>query len=374
MWTYLLGAPSSPCQHLIVGGLWKGSHVRAHVAELAGSPGAGDSPEVQVMQLIKSQEHAWPRFMTDESSSEVRSLRGLTGVLRIPRLPQTMRGGKCVFWAGVVKEAFLEAPTLQGGLCRAGREHHTQCLDPSGPHSSRDQDGLSSWLLTDPTTRRNAKAGPTARNRYASQWTLNRPHPTISAHTLTTDWRLPTPRAVGSMDKESDSYSVSPSQDTGRAARPGPLNPRAPWALSRSWAHGWAVFPTWTHTTAQHRRQPGPREFCGCPRVPLSTFVPTPHVTPETLPRSPHTAAISPDGTPRAAGPRPSPGSGRSLHLRFHDEVGAHSGGAWADPCDSGAGADCEVSRLVSATEPQDPTSEGRRRLKIAPGGALPSR
>lgn len=71
-------------------------------------------------------------------------------------------------------------------------------------------------LFADPTTRRNAKAGPTARNRYASQWTLNRPHPTVSAHTLTTDWRLPTPRATGSVDKESDSYSVSPSQDTGR--------------------------------------------------------------------------------------------------------------------------------------------------------------
>nr|XP_020140282.1 Down syndrome cell adhesion molecule [Microcebus murinus] len=70
---------------------------------------------------------------------------------------------------------------------------------------------------TNPTTRRNAKAGPTARNRYASQWTLNRPHPTISTHTLTTDWRLPTPRAAGSVDKESDSYSVSPSQDTDRA-------------------------------------------------------------------------------------------------------------------------------------------------------------
>uniref|UniRef100_A0A8C3HFS8 DS cell adhesion molecule n=1 Tax=Chrysemys picta bellii TaxID=8478 RepID=A0A8C3HFS8_CHRPI len=70
---------------------------------------------------------------------------------------------------------------------------------------------------TNPTTRRNAKTGPTARNRYASQWTLNRPHPTISAHTLTTDWRLPTPRAAGSVDKESDSYSVSPSQDTDRA-------------------------------------------------------------------------------------------------------------------------------------------------------------
>lgn len=74
-----------------------------------------------------------------------------------------------------------------------------------------------SYLLStaDPTTRRSAKTGPTARNRYASQWTLNRPHPTISAHTLTTDWRLPTPRPAGSVDKESDSYSVSPSQDTG---------------------------------------------------------------------------------------------------------------------------------------------------------------
>ncbi|OCT93751.1 hypothetical protein XELAEV_18011423mg [Xenopus laevis] len=70
---------------------------------------------------------------------------------------------------------------------------------------------------TNPTTRKNAKAGPAARNRYASQWTLNRPHPTIPAHTLTTDWRLPTPRAAGSVDKESDSYSVSPSQDTDRA-------------------------------------------------------------------------------------------------------------------------------------------------------------
>uniref|UniRef100_A0A8C2WX55 Cell adhesion molecule DSCAM n=1 Tax=Cyclopterus lumpus TaxID=8103 RepID=A0A8C2WX55_CYCLU len=71
---------------------------------------------------------------------------------------------------------------------------------------------------TNPTARRTAKAGPVAaRSRYASQWTLNRPHPTSSSHTLTTDWRLPTPRATGSVDKESDSYSVSPSQDTDRA-------------------------------------------------------------------------------------------------------------------------------------------------------------
>lgn len=69
--------------------------------------------------------------------------------------------------------------------------------------------------LSDPTARRTAKAGPAARNRYASQWTLNRPHPPVSSHTLSTDWRLPTPRVAGSVDKESDSYSVSPSQDTG---------------------------------------------------------------------------------------------------------------------------------------------------------------
>ncbi|XP_030648150.1 Down syndrome cell adhesion molecule a [Chanos chanos] len=69
---------------------------------------------------------------------------------------------------------------------------------------------------TNPTARRTAKAGPAARNRYASQWTLNRPHPPVSAHTLSTDWRV-TPRVARSVDKESDSYSVSPSQDTDRA-------------------------------------------------------------------------------------------------------------------------------------------------------------
>uniref|UniRef100_A0AAR2J4L7 Cell adhesion molecule DSCAM n=1 Tax=Pygocentrus nattereri TaxID=42514 RepID=A0AAR2J4L7_PYGNA len=58
---------------------------------------------------------------------------------------------------------------------------------------------------------------PASRNRYASQWTLNRPHPPVSTHTLSTDWRLATPRVAGSVDKESDSYSVSPSQDTDRA-------------------------------------------------------------------------------------------------------------------------------------------------------------
>ncbi|XP_029105293.1 Down syndrome cell adhesion molecule homolog [Scleropages formosus] len=70
---------------------------------------------------------------------------------------------------------------------------------------------------TNPTARRTAKAGPAVRNRYASQWTLNRPHRPVSSHTLSSGWRLPTPRAAGSVDKESDSYSASPSQDTDRA-------------------------------------------------------------------------------------------------------------------------------------------------------------
>lgn len=71
---------------------------------------------------------------------------------------------------------------------------------------------------SDPTARRAAKPGPAARSRYASQWTLNRPHPQVSTHTLSTDWRLGTPRVPGSVDKESDSYSVSPSQDTGSSS------------------------------------------------------------------------------------------------------------------------------------------------------------
>ncbi|XP_048853649.1 LOW QUALITY PROTEIN: Down syndrome cell adhesion molecule homolog [Brienomyrus brachyistius] len=65
---------------------------------------------------------------------------------------------------------------------------------------------------TNPTARRTAKAGPAARSRYASQWTLSRPPRPSSSHTLSSGWRLPTPR-----DKESDSYSASPSQDTDRA-------------------------------------------------------------------------------------------------------------------------------------------------------------
>uniref|UniRef100_A0A672NFA0 Cell adhesion molecule DSCAM n=1 Tax=Sinocyclocheilus grahami TaxID=75366 RepID=A0A672NFA0_SINGR len=56
------------------------------------------------------------------------------------------------------------------------------------------------------------------KTQTTDQWTLNRPHPPVSVHTLSTDWRLGTPRVAGSVDKESDSYSVSPSQDTGQSA------------------------------------------------------------------------------------------------------------------------------------------------------------
>uniref|UniRef100_A0A672NKP7 Cell adhesion molecule DSCAM n=1 Tax=Sinocyclocheilus grahami TaxID=75366 RepID=A0A672NKP7_SINGR len=97
--------------------------------------------------------------------------------------------------------------------------HYQSLSQATGPlvDVSDVRPGTSKSSLSNPTSRRTAKAGPAARNRYASQWTLNRPHPPVSVHTLSTDWRLGTPRVAGSVDKESDSYSVSPSQDTDRA-------------------------------------------------------------------------------------------------------------------------------------------------------------
>ncbi|KAI2659650.1 hypothetical protein H4Q32_022145 [Labeo rohita] len=97
--------------------------------------------------------------------------------------------------------------------------HYQSLSQATGPlvDVSDVRPGTSKSSLSNPTARRTAKAGPAARNRYASQWTLNRPHPPVSVHTLSTDWRLGTPRVAGSVDKESDSYSVSPSQDTDRA-------------------------------------------------------------------------------------------------------------------------------------------------------------
>lgn len=186
--------------------------------------------------------------------------QGFIECLSIPCL--TIRERNQVLWTGTVREGFLEEASVTG----QGQKSRTQHADCGGPCSCRDKGKHYSWLFTDPTTRRNAKAGPTARNRYASQWTLNRPHPTISAHTLTTDWRLPTPRAVGSMDKESDSYSVSPSQDTGRDLRAStPLMSRTSvahaWAsrapahsLSRSPSNGWAIYLTSTNVTLRTSR------------------------------------------------------------------------------------------------------------------------
>uniref|UniRef100_A0A4W4FCD7 Cell adhesion molecule DSCAM n=1 Tax=Electrophorus electricus TaxID=8005 RepID=A0A4W4FCD7_ELEEL len=97
--------------------------------------------------------------------------------------------------------------------------HYQSLSQATGPlvDVSDVRPGTSKSSLSNPTARRAAKPGPAARNRYASQWTLNRPHPPVSTHTLSTDWRLATPRVAGSVDKESDSYSVSPSQDTDRA-------------------------------------------------------------------------------------------------------------------------------------------------------------
>ncbi|XP_052463751.1 cell adhesion molecule DSCAM-like isoform X2 [Carassius gibelio] len=97
--------------------------------------------------------------------------------------------------------------------------HYQSLSQATGPlvDVSDVRPGTSKSSLSNPTSRRTAKAGPAARNRYASQWTLNRPNHPVSVHTLSTDWRLGTPRVAGSVDKESDSYSVSPSQDTDRA-------------------------------------------------------------------------------------------------------------------------------------------------------------
>ena len=110
---------------------------------------------------------------------------------------------------------FLTTPCLFILLLYSSHDHFI--IFSELPSNNLHKHSVFSSLSSDPTARRTAKAGPAARNRYASQWTLNRPHPTSSSHTLTTDWRLPTPRATGSVDKESDSYSVSPSQDTGKS-------------------------------------------------------------------------------------------------------------------------------------------------------------
>ncbi|XP_043927506.1 Down syndrome cell adhesion molecule isoform X2 [Protopterus annectens] len=113
----------------------------------------------------------------------------------------------------LLTDADFGDPSKQKSLTVTHTVHYQSVSQATGPLV----DVSDARPGTNPTTRRNAKAGPTTRNRYASQWTLNRPHPPISAHTLTTEWRLATPRPTGSVDKESDSYSVSPSQDTDRA-------------------------------------------------------------------------------------------------------------------------------------------------------------
>lgn len=68
---------------------------------------------------------------------------------------------------------------------------------------------------TDPVSRKSVKSAHSIRNRYSSQWTLTKCQASTPSRTLTSDWRT-----VGSQHgitvTESDSYSASLSQDTGR--------------------------------------------------------------------------------------------------------------------------------------------------------------
>lgn len=72
-----------------------------------------------------------------------------------------------------------------------------------------------SVLFPDPVSRKSVKATHSTRNRYSSQWTLTKCQASTPARTLTSDWRT-----VGSQHgitvTESDSYSASLSQDTGK--------------------------------------------------------------------------------------------------------------------------------------------------------------
>ena len=77
-------------------------------------------------------------------------------------------------------------------------------------------EGASScFLCVDPVSRKNVKSAHSTRNRYSSQWTLTKCQASTPARTLTSDWRT-----VGSQHgvtvTESDSYSASLSQDTGK--------------------------------------------------------------------------------------------------------------------------------------------------------------
>ena len=76
------------------------------------------------------------------------------------------------------------------------------------------------------------KSAHSTRNRYSSQWTLTKCQASTPARTLTSDWRT-----VGSQHgitvTESDSYSASLSQDTGKAAAPEAARPpHAPGAVA----------------------------------------------------------------------------------------------------------------------------------------------
>lgn len=85
---------------------------------------------------------------------------------------------------------------------------HVSLCTYANPH-------ISVHLLPDPVSRKSVKSAHSIRNRYSSQWTLTKCQASTPARTLTSDWRT-----VGSQHgitvTESDSYSASLSQDTGR--------------------------------------------------------------------------------------------------------------------------------------------------------------
>lgn len=96
------------------------------------------------------------------------------------------------------------APAALSGKCQLSKP---ECLQLEGTSSC--------FLCADPVSRKNVKSAHSTRNRYSSQWTLTKCQASTPARTLTSDWRT-----VGSQHgvtvTESDSYSASLSQDTGK--------------------------------------------------------------------------------------------------------------------------------------------------------------
>lgn len=71
------------------------------------------------------------------------------------------------------------------------------------------------FFFLDPVSRKSVKSAHSTRNRYSSQWTLTKCQASTPARTLTSDWRTVSSQH-GITVTESDSYSASLSQDTGK--------------------------------------------------------------------------------------------------------------------------------------------------------------